>query len=52
MNDVVTTSITPMTNTERLIRWRVEYTRLTADVDNWLRIIGRNTLPDAKEHHK
>jgi hypothetical protein len=48
MNDVVTTSITPMTNTERLIRWRVEYTRLTADVDNWLRIIGYTATPRTK----
>jgi hypothetical protein len=52
MDHPITRNITPLTNTERLIRWRVEYTRLTADVDNWLRIIGRNTLPDAKEHHK
>ena len=48
MNDVVTTSITPMSNTERLIRWRVEYTRLTADVDNWLRAIGHTSEARAK----
>ena len=52
MNKVVTTSTTPLSNIERLIRWRAEYTRLTADVDNWLRIIGRNTLPNSKGHHK
>ena len=48
MNDVVTTSITPLSNTERLIRWRAEYTRLTADVDNWLRAIGYTATPRTK----
>jgi len=48
MNKVVTTSTTPMTNTERLIRWRSEYTRLTADVDNWLRVIGYTATPRTK----
>lgn len=48
MNDIVTTSITPLSNTERLIRWRAEYTRLTADVDNWLRVIGYTATPRTK----
>lgn len=48
MNDIVTTSITPLSNTERLIRWRAEYTRLTADVDNWLRAIGYTATPRTK----
>lgn len=48
MNDVVTTSTTPLSNTERLIRWRAEYTRLTADVDNWLRVIGYTATPRTK----
>jgi hypothetical protein len=48
MNDVVTTSTTPLSNIERLIRWRSEYTRLTADVDNWLRVIGYTATPRTK----
>lgn len=48
MNNVVTSSTTPMTNIERLIRWRSEYTRLTADVDNWLRAIGYTATPRTK----
>lgn len=48
MNNVVTTSTTPLSNTERLIRWRAEYTRLTADVDNWLRAIGYTATPRTK----
>jgi hypothetical protein len=48
MDHPITRSVTPMTNTERLIRWRAEYTRLTADVDNWLRVIGYTATPRTK----
>jgi hypothetical protein len=48
MDHPITRGITPLTNTERLIRWRAEYTLLTADVDNWLRAIGHTSEARAK----
>ena len=37
-----------MTNTERLIRWRAEYTALAADVDRWLMVLGHTSEARAK----
>jgi hypothetical protein len=38
--DIVTRNITPPTNTERRINWRIKYEQMTADVDGWLAAIG------------
>jgi hypothetical protein len=48
MDHPITRNITPLTNLERLIRWRSEYIRLTADVDSWLRAIGHTSEARAK----
>ena len=44
----ITRNITPLTNTERLIRWRAEYTALAADVDRWLMVLGHTSEARAK----
>ena len=49
MNDVVTTSITPLSNTERRIRWRIKYERMIDDVDGWLVAIGHKPESQVKQ---
>jgi hypothetical protein len=48
MDHPITRGITPLTNLERLIRWRAEYTLLTADVDRWLMVLGHTSEARAK----
>ena len=49
MNDVVTTSTTPLSNTERRIRWRIKYERMIDDVDGWLVAIGHKTPAQVRQ---
>jgi hypothetical protein len=48
MDHPITRNTTPLTNTERLIRWRAEYTALAADVDRWLMVLGYTSEARAK----
>jgi len=48
MDHPITRNITPLTNLERLIRWRAEYTALAADVDRWLMVLGHTSEARAK----
>ena len=46
--NIVTQSVTPLSNTERRINWRIKYERMAADVDGWLVAIGHKTPAPVK----
>ena len=46
--NIVTQSVTPLSNTERRINWRIKYERMAADVDGWLVAIGHKAPAPVK----